>query len=329
MFRAGGPASKRRAVTVLVTGADGFIGRHLQRVLSDRGIAFRPAVRARRAHQLHECCEVGDIGPQTDWREALAGVDLVVHLAARAHILRETHADPRAEFMRVNALGTEALVAAAVSARVRRFVYVSSIGVLGNASGECPFTPSSPPRPHSAYAESKLAGETAVLAASSRLEVVIVRPPLVYGAGVGANFLRLLRWIEDGWPLPFGAVNNRRSLVSVWNLCDLLVNVLGHPAAPGHTWMVSDGEDLSTPELIRRIAAAMGRRTGMLPVPPSALRVLGKLTGRQEQITQLCGSLQVSIDETRRSLGWSPRVPLDQALGWTMNWYLAEARRSG
>jgi nucleoside-diphosphate-sugar epimerase len=315
-------------VKVLITGADGFIGRHLQNVLANRGIDYRAAVRARPADETAHCCEVGDIGPNTDWQPALAGIDLVVHLAARAHILRETHPDPRAEFMRVNALGTAGLVNAAVANGVRRFVYVSSVGVLGNASGDVPLSASSTPHPHSFYAESKLAGEVAAQSAGSRLEVVVLRPPLAYGPGVRANFMRLLRWIDKGWPLPLACVDNRRSLISVWNLCDFLVHVMSHAAAPGHAWMVSDGEDLSTPDLIRRIAREMGRHARLLPVSPRALRTLGKLTRRQEQVAQLCGSLQVNTDETRNKLGWSPPLQMGPALARTVSWYLSEGRAS-
>jgi UDP-glucose 4-epimerase len=160
------------------------------------------------------------------------------------------------------------------------------------------------------------------------MEVVILRPPLVYGPGVRANFLRLLQWIDSGWPLPLGGVQNRRSLVNVWNLCDLLTNVIQNPAAPGHAWIVSDGEDLSTPELIRRIATAMGRHVKLLRVPIGTLQILGSLTGRQDQITQLCGSLRLNIEQTREELGWSPRVSVNQALARTVRWYLSERRHA-
>ena len=235
---------------VLVTGASGFIGKHLQRALTERGFDYRGAVRGAIPGDNPYTCVVGDLGPSTDWSAALNGIDSVVHLAGRAHVLRETSANPEDEFNRVNAEATAALMAAAVSAGVRRLVYVSSIGVLGSESGDGPFTAGSVPRPHNGYTRSKLAGEIAARAvADAQTEVVILRLPLVYGSGVKANFLRLLRWVDKEWPLPLGAVHNRRSLLSVWNLVDLLVNVLLHPKSPGRTWMVSDGEDVSTPGL--------------------------------------------------------------------------------
>jgi nucleoside-diphosphate-sugar epimerase len=321
------PLSGAVSPRVLVTGASGFIGQHLRRTLAEKGFDDMGAVRAASLGQDPRSCVVGDIGPSTDWSAALTGVDFVVHAAGRAHVLRETAANPDAEFMRVNAEGTAALVAAAVAAGVKRVVYLSSIGVLGNDSGDAAFTAASAARPHNGYARSKLAGEIAARSfAAGRLEVVVLRLPLVYGPGVRANFLRLLRSIDSGWLLPLGAVKNRRSLVSVWNLCDLVVNVLLNPAAPGRTWMLSDGEDLSTPELIRRIGAAMGRRVRLLPVPVGLMQWGGALTGRQALIRQLCGSLTVDISATRDELHWSPPVSVDEGLVRTIDWFLAEGR---
>jgi nucleoside-diphosphate-sugar epimerase len=312
---------------VLVTGANGFIGQHLQRVLGARGLDWRGAVRSGAAGRDARTCVVGDIGPSTDWTAALDGIDTVVHLAARAHILRETSADPDAEFMRVNAEGTAALVTAAVAAGVRCFIYMSSAGVLGSNSGDAPFTAVSAPRPHNAYARSKLAGELAARsAAGAKLKLVVLRVPLVYGPGVRANFLRLLWWIDREWPLPLGAVHNRRSLLSVWNLCDLLLSVLLNPAARDGTWLASDGEDLSTPELMYRIGAAMGRRVRLMPVPPGLLQLFGRLTGRQALITQLCGSLTLDIALTREQFTWTPPVSVDESLTRTVDWFLAEGR---
>ena len=316
------------AARVLVTGADGFIGRHLQLTLQQRGIDYRVAVRAAAIAGDPRRYAVGDIGPRTDWRAALDGIDVVIHLAARAHVLRETAPDPRAEFMRVNAEGTMALVVAAVAAGVRRFVYASSVGVLGNTSGRTPLTPDCAPQPHNAYSESKLAGERAARSAAAHLEVVVLRLPLIYGPGVRANFLRLLRWVDRGWPLPLAGVDNVRSLLNIWNLCDLVTQLLARPVASGRAWLVSDGEDLSTPELVRRIAGFMQRKARLWRVPAGVLQVLGQLTGQRAQVTQLCASLAVDSTQTRSEFNLSPPVSVDQALERTVGWYLSEGRQA-
>lgn len=308
---------------LLVTGADGFIGRHLQRALTDAQLDCRAAVRTTGATD-RDTCVVGDIGPRTDWSRALEGIDMVVHLAGRAHVLRETAADPAAEFMRVNAQGTAALVGASVTAGVKRFVYVSSVGVLGSQSGATAFSATSEPRPHNAYTRSKLAGEMAVRAQQEQIDMVIVRLPLVYGPGARANFLRLLRWVDNQWPLPLAAVRNRRSLLNVWNLCDFVVKLLLRPQAVGGSWLLADGEDLSTPELIRRIGRAMHRRVRLLPVPVSWLQRVGRLAGREQQVTQLCGSLTLDITRARTELGWAPVVSTDEAIQRTVEWYLRQ-----
>jgi nucleoside-diphosphate-sugar epimerase len=269
---------------------------------------------------------VGDIGPNTSWDEALAGVDAVVHLAARAHILNDA---PENEdlYVQANTYGTERLAAAAAQVRVRRFVFLSSVKVNGENSRDRPYTAGDEPHPEDAYGASKCRAESSVtaIAAQTGLQAEIVRSPLVYGPGVRANFLRLLRWVDAGWPLPLGAICNRRSLVSVWNLCDLLVNLLDNRAA-GATWMVSDGEDLSTPELIRQIARSMGRPARLVPVPVGVLRAAGGLIGKQAEIARLCGSLAVDIAPTRARLGWAPPVSISDALSRTTSWYLSEWR---
>ena len=299
---------------ILVTGANGFVGRSLLPELTRHGHEVRPAVR--RASGLEAELVVGDIGPRTDWAGALRGVDCVVHLAGRAHVLRDEAADPLAVYREVNTEGTRSLARAAHEAGVRRFVFVSSIKVNGEATNERPFTAADPPAPLDAYGMSKLEAEQALraIAGASGLETCVIRPVLVYGPGAKGNFERLVRLIDSGWPLPFGAIANRRSLVSVFNLADLIVRCISHPAAAGGTFLVSDGEALSTAELIRRIAAALRRPPRLVPVPPAILRIVFAALGRSGEFTRLCGSLAVDIADTCRRLEWQPPVTVEEGL---------------
>jgi nucleoside-diphosphate-sugar epimerase len=311
---------------VLVTGATGFVGRTLCRVLTDSGYRVRAAVR--RTGQLAinlEQVTVGDIGSSTDWTEALRGVDAVVHAAARAHIMNPKPSDFDL-YYETNARGTAHLGESAAAAGVRRFIYVSSIKVNGEERAADAYRASDPAHPQDPYGKSKWEGEQALLAYAGAMQVAIVRPPLVYGPGVRANFLRLMRWVDKQYPLPLAAIRNRRSLVSVWNLCDLLVHLLRCPLSDNRPWLVSDGHDLSTPELIRGIALAMGRRPRLLPVPAPMLRLAGSLMGKGAEISRLLGSLAVDISDTREILGWSPCVSVEEALRRTVQWYLDEAQ---
>jgi nucleoside-diphosphate-sugar epimerase len=273
---------------------------------------------------------VGDILGTTDWSAALEEVDLVVHAAARAHVLHDSESSSNL-YLTTNAQGTRHLAHAAASAGVRRFVYLSSIKVNGEETTGAAYTSSDEPRPQDAYGKSKWLGEQWLgeIAGKSGMEAVIIRSPLVYGPGVRANFLRLMRWVDRGWPLPVGAIRNQRSLVSIWNLCDLLRTVLTHPLAAGRTWLVSDGEDLSTPELIRRLGRAMNRRVRLLPVPSAVLEMCGVITGRRAEIARLCGSLVLDVSQTRSVLDWCPPLSVDEALARTVAWYLSDERLSG
>jgi nucleoside-diphosphate-sugar epimerase len=315
---------------VLVTGANGFVGQTLCRTLAAAGFAVRAAVRGGGVATPSgaESAAVGDIGSNTDWSGALKGVESVVHLAARAHVLGDSPANADAYF-ETNERGTGCLAGAAARAGVRRLVFLSTVKVNGEESSGAPYSASDTPNPEDAYGLSKWMAEKRLreVAADTGMEVVVVRSPLVYGPGVRANFLRLMRLVDRQVPLPLGAIHNRRSLVSVWSLCDLLGNVLANPVASGRTWMVSDGEDLSTADLIRRIAIVMQRRVRLLPVPVGLLMLGGRLLGRRAEVMRLCGSLAVDIRPTREYLGWSPPVSVNEGIARTVAWYLSQERQ--
>jgi nucleoside-diphosphate-sugar epimerase len=265
---------------------------------------------------------VGDIASRADWSRALEGVDCVVHTAARAHVGTDFRSSSDL-YIATNARATLELSDAAARAGVRRFIYLSSIKVNGEETGGRPYAATDEPCPHDVYAKSKWLGEQHVqeVAARTAMDAAIVRSPLVYGPNVRANFLRLLRWVDHERPLPFGAVRNSRSLVSVWNLTSLLLHLLDVPLESCRVWMVSDGEDLSTPELIRRLGTAMNRRVRLIAVPTVALRVAGILTGQQGAIARLCGSLTVDTSPTHDELGWAPPITVDEGLARTAEWY--------
>lgn len=309
-----------RNVRVLVTGAGGFVGRALvQRLAGDLACQV---VASTRSPVIFEDAKIelfmsGPINSQTQWAGALEGVDVVVHLAARAHVLRELSADPSAEFRRVNVEGTLQLAAQAARAGVKRFVFISTIGVNGAETDVYPFTEEDAPKPHSLYAQSKYEAELGLraLAVQTGLEVVIIRPPLVYGSRAPGNFDSLILLLARGVPLPLGVVtHNRRSLVALDNLVDLIVTCLDHPAAANQTFLVSDGEDISTADLLRRLGSAMGRPARLLPVPVGVLALGATLLGKLEMFQSLCGSLQVDMSKTLELLGWIPPVGVDEGL---------------
>lgn len=312
---------------ILVTGANGFVGRVLCETLVRAGHSVRAAVRNPTAAIAgSESVAVGDLNADTDWSRALAGIDTVIHAAARAHILHDSP-DNAALYIRTNADGTCGLIEAAARAKVDRLVYVSSIKVNGEATANAPFTASDPPGPLDDYGRSKLAAEALVLAAASagKLDGYIVRPPLVYGAGVRANFLRLMRWTWKGIPLPLGAVDNARSMISVWNLGDVLARLATVRRPGARTFLVSDDDDLSTPALIRGLAAAMNRHARLVPIPVALLRLAGNMTGKSAEIARLCGSLRVDIGATRELLDWAPPLSVDEGISRTVRWFLDEA----
>lgn len=315
---------------VLLTGASGFVGRAVQaRLLADGLHRLRCAQRKAPVAPLAgvEYCLAPSLEAEADWSQALADVDAVIHCAARVHVMHEQAADPLAEFRRANVEGTLRLAQQAVAAGVRRFVFVSSIKVNGEQTlpGQA-YRADDVSDATDPYGISKREAEDELLAlaAETGLEVVIVRPPLIYGPGVKANFLSMMRWLQRGVPLPFGAIGNRRSLVALDNLVDLLVVCLTHPAASGQRFLVCDGEDLSTTELLRRLSAALGRTARLLPVPQALIEWAAILLGRRQLNQRLCGSLQINMDKTRERLGWAPPLSVDQALAKTAAHYLKE-----
>lgn len=310
----------------LVTGATGFVGSHLIADLQDAGWVVRAAVRSAAGGRLPAGVEpavVGDLADCPDLRAVLAGAEVVIHLAGRAHVMRETAKDAEAAFHRANVEATRHLAVQAASLGVRRFVLLSSVKVNGERTGARPFTEADTPAPEDAYGRSKWAAERAVhaIAADTGLEVAVIRPPLVYGPGVRANFLRLLGLVDRGVPLPLAAVANRRSLLGVWNLCDLIVACTSHPAAAGETFLVSDQYDCSTPELIRAIAMAMGRSARLFPFPVAMLRAVARLAGQGDAVERLVGSLQVDATRASRLLGWAPQVGVEEGIRRTVEWY--------
>lgn len=306
-------------MNVLVTGAAGFVGTALlTHLVETRKFQARAAVRSESSvTPIGIERFVRDVGPHTDWLPAVSGAEVVVHLAARVHLMRDAASDPLAEFRRVNAEGTINLARQAAAAGARRFVFLSSVKVNGEAGS---FRESDPTAPSDAYGLSKREAESGLkqVAVESGMEVVIIRSPLVYGPGVQANFRALIRGVTLGIPLPLGAVDNRRSLVALDNLVDMIVTCIDHPAAANETFFVSDGEDLSTSQLIRRLARAMGRPARLIPVPTPLLTTTAALLGKRDVSQRLLGSLQVDISKARELLGWVPPVSVDEALRRTV-----------
>lgn len=311
----------------LVTGANGFVGQALCAEAIRRGLPVIGA--ARSACELPAGVEqviVGTIDGETDWTDALPRVDVVIHLAARVHVMRETDADPLAAFRYVNVAGTKRLALMAAKAGVRRFVFLSSVGVNGNVTHELPFTEEDEPHPQNPYALSKLEAEKVLHGISAELgmEVVIIRAPLVYGPGNPGNFLRLLSLVDKGWPLPLASVTNSRSLIYLENLVDAIVTCISHPKAAGQTYLINDGEDVSTPELIRKVAAALGRPARLFPFPPSLMRFAGKLFGKSDAVERLVGSLTIDSSKIRRELGWKPPYTMEEGLAETARWFKSQ-----
>ncbi|MBI2360899.1 MAG: NAD-dependent epimerase/dehydratase family protein [Deltaproteobacteria bacterium] len=309
----------------LVTGASGFIACHLLPLLQARGWYVRGAVRRRERLQRVppgvEGVVVGGLGPETDWSAALSEIDVVVHLAARVHVMRNRAVG---EYDQVNVGGSQRLAEKAAEAGVKRLVFVSSVKAMGEASpvGR-PWTEKDSCLPEDRYGKSKRNAELALfrIANSTNIQLVVLRPPVVYGPGVGANIYILLRAIDHGWPLPLGSVENRRSFIFVGNFVDAIAKAMEDSRASGETFLVSDGEDVSTPELIRAIARSFGKTARLFPVPPRLLRLAAGAIGRSEEVERLLGSLVVDNSKIRRLLGWQPPFSMEEGLAKTAQWY--------
>lgn len=302
--------------TVLVTGANGFIGAQLCPLLESQGIEV---IRATRQN-------AGDLGDAIDWRPLLRGVDGVVHLAARVHVLRENLSLPLERFRQVNVHATTHLARQAAEMGVKRFVFASTIGVLGVKTEGKPFTEAMPAAPVNDYARSKWEAEQALqrISGETGLEVVTIRPPLVYGAGVKANFYMLMRAMEEKLPLPLGSVKNKRDMVYVGNLVDALLRCLVHPKAAGETFVIADGHGVSTPELMRMIAREMQHPARLFPFPTALLHLGAALTRQSAMVHRLTDSLEVDAAYLRQTLDWTPPFSMEEGLQQTVNWFMQE-----
>jgi len=317
---------------VLVTGATGFVGRALVPVLTAAGhqviaTSRNPAAKIAGA----EVIAIGGLGPETDWRLALDGIEAVIHLAARVHVMDETAVDPLAENRRVNTAGTIRLARDAAAAGVRRLVFLSTVKVNGERTDGQPFTEKDAPAPSDPYAIAKDEAEQGIrdISAKTGMGVTVIRPPLVYGPGVAGNFVSLLRLCARGLPLPLASVHNSRSLIYVGNLVDAILAAVDHPAAAGKTYLVGDGDDVSTAALIRDISAALdaagmpGRRPAVWPMPPVLLRLAASLAGKSAAASRLLGDLSVDDAAIRHDLGWTPPFSMVQGLKETAAWFVA------
>ena len=315
---------------ILVTGAGGFIGSRLCDILQASGYEVVATHRSFSGNpEIHvnnriQHIGVGQINSETQWQEALRGVDYVIHLAARVHVMKDYANDPLEEFRKTNVFGTVNLARQAVDSGVKRFIYISSIKVQGESTASDPFKAEDTPNPTDPYSISKLEAECCLnkLGAKDGMDIVIVRPPLVYGPGVKGNFLRLMALINSGLPLPLAHTDNTRSMVFVDNLCDLLTRCVEHPDAAGQIFLVSDGHDISTTELINIIGSRMGRKVCIFPFPYKIICFIGRALGKGDAVSRLFESLQVDINKTIDLLGWKPLIRYNKGIEETVNWYM-------
>jgi len=311
---------------VLVTGATGFVGTALCKELVNKKWAVRASIRSRiNIQSLPEEIEItesGSIGPDTDWSKELVDVETIVHLAGRVHVMEDLSSDPLSEYRFVNTAGTERLARCAALSGVRLFIFISTVKVNGEGR-ETPYTAKDVPEPQDPYGLSKLEAEKKLksVADETGMKVVIIRIPLVYGPGVRANFLKLLQSVDKGIPLPVAGIKNKRSMIYLGNLVDLIIKCLAYKGAEQRIYLVSDGHDISTPELVRQIAKSLGKPPRLFYVPPFMLRLGGFLTGKSHTIERLVGSLYVDASKIRKELNWKPPFTLEQGLKETAEWY--------
>jgi len=311
------------STTILITGINGFLGRGIVKAMQESGYLVKGTVRSANGNK----CSIeddprifitGEIDEQTDWGEALDGIDVVVHLVARVHVMNDVSDDPLAAFRKVNTAGTLNMARQAVTAGVKRIVFISSIKVNGEGTGDkkVVFSEVDIPDPQDPYAVSKWEAEQGLMAIAKEtgLEVVIIRPPLVYGPGVKANFRSLMKWVIRGVPLPLGAVDNKRSLVALENLVSFIIHCMEHPKAAGELFLISDGEDVSTTELLQKMARAFGKRSFLIPVPVSLMFFVARMLGKNNIADRLFGSLLIDSSKARNLLGWKPVVSMVEGL---------------
>lgn len=302
---------------ILLTGATGFVGRAVhQRLDADK--LYNLTIATRREVEVSDgvgVVKIEDLTAETDWTGALQSIDIVLHAAARAHVMKDKLADPLVEYCKVNVEGTLQLARQALKAGVKRFIFISSIGVNGNTN-TVPFTVEDTPRPADLYAQSKYRAEQALweITNNTDMELVIIRPPLVYGPNAPGNFGSLINWVRKGIPLPLGAIHNKRSLISLDNLVDLIVTCIDHPAAANEVFLAADGEDVSTTDLLRGVAKAMGRPARLVAIPAGFLQLGATVVGKRAMAQRLLGSLQVDVSKARQVLGWQPPLTLEQGL---------------
>lgn len=314
--------------SILVTGANGFIGYPLCNQLNSAGFQVRKALRHGIDANEQNISIIGNIGPETDWTDSLHGIDTVIHLASRVHKVKEKMQSYQDAYLNTNTLGTKNLLDDSIKQGVKRFIFLSSIKVNGEKTTlfEGGFKENTVPKPEDAYGKSKWEAEQILNKAAKEgiIEVVIIRPPLVYGPGVKANFLKILKLVQLGIPLPFADINNKRSLISLDNLVDIIIQCINHPKAAGETFSVCDSDDLSTTELIVKIAEHMGKRPKLFRINPKIAKSAMSIFGKSSIYSRLWSSLVVDSSKVRQQLDWNPVISTNEAIGKTVEWYLNE-----